>query len=98
MLYLDDLLAEALTPATTAPLTTRQAAVLDHFRYGVNAHLHRYQGANYDKLIDAIDRLGVDIVRAGLDWNSLEPAEGTWKFDRMDKIVNDLGARGVEVR
>ena len=102
--YVDDILVDVKSPAaapTTAPSPQAAAPLksLDRsFRYGVCSHLHRYKGADYDKLVDAIDRLGVDIVRDGMDWNSLQPAEGTWAFAPMDKIVNDLTQRGVEVQ
>jgi len=102
--YIDDIVVDVKTPAgapTTAP--SQQAAAplksLERsFRYGVCSHLGRYKGADFDKLVDAIDRLGVDIVRDGVDWNSIQPAEGTWAFDRQDKIVNGLIQRGVELQ
>lgn len=104
VLFVDDITVETVLPAsTTQPATVPREPATPKaqgrsFRYGVNSHLVRYKGADFDKLIDAIDRLGVDVVRDGVDWNSLQPTEQTWTFGRMDKIVNDLAARGVELQ
>jgi hypothetical protein len=103
--YVDDILVETLggtTTALAAPATRQSAVPLKgqsrSFRYGVCSHLRRYRGADYDKLLAAIDQLGVDIVRDGMDWNAIQPAEGVWNFDRLDKIVDDVGGRGVELQ
>lgn len=109
VLYVDEITVQTVTPAGAAAPVAAVAspstqpsiplkALGRTFRYGVCSHLRRYQAADYDKLLDAIDRLGVDIERDGYDWNALEPAEGAWNFERMDKLVWDLAARGVEMQ
>ena len=43
-----------------------------------------------------LDRLGLDVVRVTLNWYRAEPSEGGYRWERSDRLLNALRARGLE--
>jgi hypothetical protein len=43
-----------------------------------------------------IDRLGLDVVRVTLNWYRAEPSEGSYRWNRSDRILRALRARGLK--
>ncbi len=51
------------------------------------------------KLADRVaklDRLGLDVVRVTLGWHRIEASEGTYRWERPDRLLRALRARGLE--
>ena len=46
--------------------------------------------------LDRMQRAGINMVRIGeFAWSSLEPAEGNYQLDWMERAVNEAGKRGI---
>lgn len=68
-----------------------------NFRYGVIGGMRQESGETYQRAIEAIDLLGVDIVRGDFTWNAIQPGPGEWQFGRFDRVVEDLKKRNIDV-
>src|SRR5438105_3077039 len=44
-----------------------------------------------------VSAAGVSTIRMFPEWREIEPAEGTWRWDRADAIVNIAAANKVEI-
>jgi hypothetical protein len=66
------------------------------FRYGVCTHLFRNTPEDLRRELDAASGLGIDMVRDSLDWNSIQPAAGEWRFEASDALLDELDARKIE--
>ena len=45
--------------------------------------------------VAALDRLGLDVVRVTLEWNRIEPQPGVQRWQRSDRLLGALRARGL---
>lgn len=70
----------------------------DRFLFGMCAHTSRSDDAGMQAEAYAAGLIGVDIIRNGLTWERLQPAEGTWQWDKMDRIVELFKAQNIEVQ
>lgn len=66
--------------------------------YGVCSHLqggeeHRQMPENL-RLMKAA---GIDWVRADFAWGGVEPQEGQWRFDHLDRVVDEVEKAGMTV-
>lgn len=43
-----------------------------------------------------LDRLGLDVVRLTLDWHRIETRPGTYRWQRSDRLLKALRARGLD--
>ncbi len=65
-------------------------------QYGVCSHL---LGSNfpYEKSLSIMKRAGIGQVRFDFSWARLEHPEGTWHFERLDKIIAEAEKQGIQV-
>jgi hypothetical protein len=45
--------------------------------------------------VDTLDRMGLDVVRVTLNWHRIEPRPGAFRWDRSDRLLRALRARGL---
>jgi hypothetical protein len=45
--------------------------------------------------VATLDRLGLDVVRITLDWHRIEPRAGAYRWQRPDRLLKALRARGL---
>lgn len=68
------------------------------FRYGVCTHLFWNTSADRHRELDAASGLGIDMIRDALDWNSIQPAPGQWRFEQVDALLDELDRRKIELQ
>lgn len=66
-----------------------------------------YFGVNHDfvwtadddipGLIQAMSDANVQIVRVPVRWTVVEPEKGKWEFSKVDRVISDITAAGIEV-
>lgn len=80
----------------TAPLTVFRRNMMK-FKYGYSFYPEHC--ADYDEIekdFKLIKDSGANIVRmAEFAWDLLEPEEGHFEFDLLERVINDLGKMGV---
>lgn len=55
-------------------------------------------GLNPDEVLTtALDEVGIRRFRISAYWKILEPKEGEWHFDQLDKEISEIGKRGGRV-
>jgi hypothetical protein len=69
-----------------------------NFHYGMSTHPMRALEKNYPLELDLLQALGIDILRQDLEWTALEPAQGSWSLQKLDRTVDDLDSRGIETQ
>jgi hypothetical protein len=71
-----------------------------HFRYGICSHLIRHTGTNlFDLELELARRLGIDALRIELaGWESTEPVEGRFDFNKPDTLLAALAPHGIAVQ
>ncbi|MDR3709426.1 MAG: hypothetical protein P4L33_14085 [Capsulimonadaceae bacterium] len=65
------------------------------FMIGANTHLLRWKLAETLRQIQLIRQCGFDMVRDGPAWGFLEPSEGDWRWESMDRLTDALKANHV---
>lgn len=65
------------------------------FLFGMNAHLFFLPEKEYGLAVEAMKFAGVKLLRIDAFWDSIQPAENTWNFQRMDKLVGDMQKNGI---
>ncbi len=90
----ETLFSEETTLAVGAPDQGRERA----FHYGFCAHSDWVKDDEYRLSMEVMAASGIDILRDGPEWGSVEPVEGKWIFDKMDRLVNDAGKHGIEIQ
>ena len=88
------LLSEETTLTVGAPDRNTQRA----FHYGYCSHSDWLQPDQYKLSIQILGASGIDLLRDGYGWDHLQPAEGKWAFDKLDQLVTDTGAVGIELQ
>ena len=68
-----------------------------HSPYGVCSHLTWGEFKGRDKTFALCHVAGLGIVRCDFEWKSLEKPKGTWDFSRIDAIVADAKAAGIDI-
>ena len=69
--------------------------------FGMCYYPEYYKLSEADKMIsediDMLKEMNMDVVRiAEFTWCLIEPEEGVYEFDWLDKIVNKLGSAGIK--
>lgn len=97
----------ALTLATLAALVTLPATSADdkldpardvtRSPFGIGScHIHNVSAKNNSRWLPQITAIGVKSHRtAATSWNAIEPAQGKWAFDELDKQMTYLEEQGV---
>lgn len=68
------------------------------FHYGVSTHSSSVNGKDLDVEIELLKKLGVDIVRdEPFNWNSVEPHENDWQFEKADKYIEKLNEAKIDL-
>jgi len=66
--------------------------------YGTCAHLSR--PGEFETRVAEMERMkaaGIDWCRTDFDWKHVEPAEGTWTFEHLDKLMADADRLGIAI-
>jgi Beta-galactosidase len=72
------------------------AAASPKVRYGIQDDAWLLYGeGTLESRIDALDGLGVDVVRFTIDWSKVEPRRGTRDWSSIDPVLEGLRARGI---
>ena len=53
-------------------------------------------GGTLDERLDRLDRLGVDLVRFNLAWNTIEKVQGEPNWQESDLVLEGLRSRGID--
>jgi hypothetical protein len=86
------------TEDTTLTIGTPDRSKNRAFRYGFCSHSDWLKEDEYKLSIQTLGASGIDILRDVPEWGSLEPVEGKWAFEKMDRLVNDTGKYGIEIQ
>jgi hypothetical protein len=79
-----------------AGLSAQQAQAQPKVRYGIQDDAWILGGpGRLGERLDALDRLGVDVVRFTLNWNEIEPAQGRFNWRTSDRVLRGLRTRGI---
>src|SRR5512145_2423313 len=81
--------------AVLSPTGTASAAPGVQFGIQDDAWLEHGPGTLSSR-VATLDRLGLDVVRVTLRWHEIEPAQGTYAWQRADRLLRALRARGLE--
>jgi len=68
----------------------------DRFLFGMCAHSARYDDQTMQAEAYAAGLIGIDIIRTGVSWGSLQPDPNTWKWDKMDREVELYRQQNIE--
>jgi len=68
------------------------------FVFGVDYYPEHWPKNRWIKDVDLMSELGFNVVRlAEFSWSKIEPKEGEYNFEWLDKIINLLAERGIRV-
>ena len=88
--------AIAVATILTACALAIPAGAAPGIRYGVQDDAWLTHGpGTLDGRLDELDRLGVDLVRFNLHWNTIETVEGEPDWAASDDVLQGLRARGI---
>lgn len=66
--------------------------------YGVNSHLSWFDSdERVEQTVQLMDEAGVEIVRTVFDWPSIEPEPGVYRWERFDRVVEQLAERDIAI-
>lgn len=68
----------------------------DRFLFGMCAHSARYDDATMQAEAYAAGLIGIDVIRTGVSWGSLQPDPNTWKWSKMDREVELYRQQNIE--
>ena len=69
---------------------------LSRLYYGVDYYPEHRSVKEYQDDLKLLSEAGISAVRMGeFAWHELEPKEGEFRFEWMEKAINDLGERGI---
>lgn len=90
-------LLEQQARAFSVGKTVRSSA--RYFRYGICQNLRRHLNTPlFDKVTALAGFLGVDTLRTELaSWGTVQPAEGQWRWETADRVLDALTPLGIEV-
>ncbi len=70
----------------------------DRFLFGMCSHSGRYDDQTMQAEAYATGLIGIDISRTALTWGHLQPDADTWKWDKMDRLLELYKAQNVELQ
>ena len=73
------------------------ASVYAGSRFGVCAHLNRWEFPELGRELDMIRDAGIGFVRTDMDWGQVQPDENSWDFSRWDAVIGEAQKRGIEI-
>jgi hypothetical protein len=82
--------------ALTAFAAPSEASAASGVRFGIqdDAWLEHGPGTLSSR-VATLDRLGLDVVRVTLEWRNIEPERGDYRWQRADRLLRALRARGL---
>jgi hypothetical protein len=82
--------------AAAAALLAATASAAPGLRVGIqdDAWL-QYGPGSIEERVERLDTLGVDLVRVTLEWRTIEPARGTYEWERADALLGALRSSGL---
>ncbi len=66
------------------------------FYFGMNAHLDRLDEEDLRREVQLMDEMGIEAARVGVSWGGLEPKEGEFLPERLDRIIASLAGADIE--
>jgi hypothetical protein len=90
-------LVAALLSCALLGLNASAAGASSGIRYGIqdDAWL-THGGGTLDERLDRLERLGVDLVRFNLRWNTIEASRGEPNWEESDLVLEGLRDRGID--
>jgi hypothetical protein len=80
-----------------ALLAAKSADASPGVRYGIQDDAWILYGpGRLGQRLDTLDRLGVDVVRFTLHWNTIERRQGRFRWGQSDRVLRGLRARGID--
>ena len=55
--------------------------------YGVCAHVSREEWKSVPQTYSKIREAGISFVRTDFDWKNVEPVQGRWQYEHLDRVV-----------
>lgn len=89
-------LTAALAACALIGFAAPAAGAASNVRFGIQDDawlLHG--GGTLEQRLDTLDRLGVEIVRFNLHWDTIEPAQGNYAWGPSDEVLEGLRAHGI---
>ena len=86
-----------LLATVLAALTAQPAHASPNVKFGIQDDAWiTYGPGRLGQRLDTLDRLGVDVVRFTLHWNSIERRRGRYRWGRSDRVLRGLRTRGIQ--
>jgi hypothetical protein len=90
-------LVAALLACGLLGLAASVAGASSGVRYGIQDDAWLAHGAGtLDDRLDRLERLGVDLVRFNLRWNTIEAVRGEPDWEQSDLVLEGLQSRGID--
>lgn len=86
-----------LPPSAAASAAIRNAASSRGLGVSVGGPFMNRTDAELRRELDALKTAGVSWIRMDIDWSAVEPQRGRRNFDRTDRVIAAVRARGMKV-
>jgi hypothetical protein len=66
--------------------------------FGVNAHI--LGGEEHNQMpqnLEMIHTAGIRWIRTDIKWNGIEPTQGAWRFDHIDRMMDQVDKQGLNI-
>lgn len=92
------LVCVASTGAAAAPSYSMKAprAVEWSEFLGMNVQFHWFEQDKYRQQMDKLRELNLKWVRLGLNWDTVEPKAGTWRWNVLDPVMQSAEEKGLK--
>jgi len=87
-----------MRPAGPTPGTGTGPGTGAGFLFGISSHTEGAAPPDAEQEIRAASLCGAKVLRAGPGWPWIEPAEGTWKWEIMDRLVDLCRRNSIEIQ
>ena len=68
------------------------------FLFGISSHTEGASPPDAEHEVRAAALCGAKVLRAGPGWPWIEPSEGTWKWETMDRLVELCRGNSIEIQ
>lgn len=68
------------------------------FLFSICTHTERWSEADQRLEVLAAGLCGAKVIRTGVGWGGIEPVEGEFRWDHMDRILAMYGEQGMEIQ
>lgn len=90
--------AATATVSSSASDAPNMLSLLSHIAYGGDYSPEQWDDATLAEDLDLMTQFGVNLVSLGVfSWARLEPSDGEYAFDWLERIIDALHERGISV-